>query len=66
VLNDPPRAVLDLQGPPPKRSHQLDAHFPHATAVRVGKLPHGTRLVVDLDALPKKNRTEAGALILGY
>ena len=56
LLNDPPRAVFDLDGPTPSKSHTQDVSIPHATRVRLGKLPAGTRVVIDLDRAPKSSK----------
>lgn len=66
VLEGPPRAVFDVSGKAPARSHQLAAGFPHAKGVRVGKLPGGTRIVVDLDAPPRSTKQSGATLELQF
>ncbi len=67
LLTNPPRAVFDLEGRAPDRSHQLVVTVPHATGVRVGKQgKSGTRLVIDLDQAPRKNSQDGAALVLSF
>jgi hypothetical protein len=66
LLDHPARAVFDLSGAPPARSVTLSTGIPHATAIRLGKQGAGTRLVVDLDALPKSSKQVTSGLVLSY
>lgn len=66
VLSDPPRAVFDLSGESPDKSHQVAVSAPHATSVRLGKLPTGTRVVVDLDRAPRQVTQDGASLLLTY
>ena len=66
LLTGPPRAVFDLSGAAPERSHAVAAAPPYATAVRLGKPVSGTRLVVDLDSAPKRSRQDGDALVLSF
>jgi hypothetical protein len=66
VLTGPPRAVFDVSGSPPQRSHLVPAAPPYSTAVRLGKQTSGTRIVVDLDAAPKHSSQDGEALVLSF
>jgi hypothetical protein len=66
VLTGPARAVFDLTGGTEARSVTVPAAPPYATAVRIGKQPAGTRIVVDLDSAPKKTRTDGDVLVLAF
>ena len=66
VLTAPPRAVFDLTGGAEARSVTAPAAPPYATAVRLGKQPAGTRIVVDLDTAPKKTKQDDHALVLAF
>jgi hypothetical protein len=66
VLANPARAVFDLSGSAPARSLQLAASVPHAKAVRLGKQPSGTRIVVDLDQAPRISSQNGSTLVLGF
>lgn len=66
VLAGPPRAVFDISGSPPKRSHVVPVSPPYASAVRLGKQPSGTRIVIDLDSAPKRTSQDGSALVLSF
>ena len=66
VLTGPPRAVFDLSGSAPLKSHVVPASPPYATAVRLGKQGAGTRIVVDLDSAPKRVTQDGAALVLTF
>lgn len=66
VLTGPPRAVFDLRGGAEARSISAPAAPPYATAVRIGKQPAGTRIVVDLDDAPKRTQQLGDVLVLGF
>jgi hypothetical protein len=66
VLSNPARAVFDLSGPAPSRSHTLPSTVPHTQAIRVGKLPSGTRVVIDLDTEPRSSKQDGDALVLAF
>jgi hypothetical protein len=66
VLTGPPRAVFDLSGAAPLKSHVVPASPPYATAVRLGKQGAGTRIVVDLDSAPKRVSQDGAALVLAF
>ncbi|MDP1829688.1 MAG: PilZ domain-containing protein [Archangium sp.] len=66
VLSGPPRAVFDLSGAAPLKSHVVPASPPYATAVRLGKQGAGTRIVVDLDSAPKRVSQDGAALVLTF
>jgi len=66
LLANPARAVFDLDGRSPDRSHQLAAKLPHAKGVRLGKQGKGTRIVVDLDEAPRSSSQDGAALVLVF
>ena len=66
VLTGPSRAVFDLSGAAPSRSHQLAASLPHVKGVRIGKQPGGTRVVVDLSESPRSSRQDGATLVLSF
>lgn len=66
VLAGPSRAVFDVEGVAPKKSHQVDAETPHVSGVRIGKLGHGTRVVVDLQDVPVSHVADDGSLTLDF
>jgi hypothetical protein len=66
VLRAPPRAVFDVAGDVPAKAERFDFDAPHTAAVRLGKQPRATRVVVDLDAEPKTVSADDGALTLGF
>jgi len=66
LLTGPPRAVFDLTGASPDKSHTVPASPPYATSVRLGKQPTGTRIVIDLDAAPKRTAQDGDALVLSF
>jgi hypothetical protein len=66
VLAGPSRAVFDVEGVAPKKSHQVDAETPHVSGVRIGKLGRGTRVVVDLQDVPVSHVAEDGSLTLDF
>ncbi|MBL8914222.1 MAG: histone H1-like repetitive region-containing protein [Archangium sp.] len=66
LLTNPARAVFDLDGAAPKKTVTLSASGPHMQSVRLGKLPNGTRVVVDLDELPRSAKQADGTLVLSY
>ncbi len=66
LLSGPPRAVFDLSGPSPEKSHVVPTSPPYATAVRLGKQPSGTRLVIDLDSAPRHSTQDGSTLVLEF
>lgn len=66
VLAGPSRAVFDVEGVAPKKSHQVDAETPHVSGVRIGKLGRGTRVVVDLQDVPVSHLADDGSLTLDF
>ncbi|MDP3155484.1 MAG: PilZ domain-containing protein [Archangium sp.] len=66
LLTGPPRAVFDLSGPSPEKSHTVPSAPPYATAVRLGKQPTGTRIVIDLDSAPRRATQDGSTLILEF
>ena len=66
LLTGPARAVFDVSGAAPSKSHQVAATPPYSTAVRLGKPGSGTRIVVDLDGAPKRSRQDGDALVLSF
>ena len=66
VLANPARAVFDLSGGVPARSHVVAASPPYATSVRLGKQGAGTRIVVDLDSAPKRSAQDGATLVLSF
>ncbi len=66
LLTGPPRAVFDLSGPSPEKSHTASSSPPYATAVRLGKQPTGTRIVIDLDSAPRRATQDGSTLILEF
>lgn len=66
LLTGPPRAVFDLTGPSPHKSHTAPASPPYASAVRLGKQPAGTRIVIDLEAAPKRTVQNGDTLVLSF
>ena len=66
VLAGPPRAVFDVSGDAPPRSLVISASPPHSTGVRLGKLPTGTRIVVDLDSAPRRTTQDGKTLVLSF
>ena len=66
LLTSPARAVFDLSGAAPSKSHQVAAAPPYSSAVRLGKPGSGTRIVIDLDSAPKSSRQDGDALVLSF
>lgn len=66
VLAHPARAVIDLVGDAPDRSRTLATEVPHATSVRLGKTPEGTRVVVDLASAPVRTSQSGDELLLSF
>ena len=66
VLTGPARAVFDISGPSPEKSHTMPSSPPYATAVRLGKQAGGTRIVIDLDNAPKRTSQSGSALVLSF
>ncbi|MFT3707522.1 MAG: PilZ domain-containing protein [Archangium sp.] len=66
VLLNPARAVFDVSGATPARSHTLSSTVPHTQAIRIGKLPAGTRVVIDLDEAPRSSKQDGDALVLSF
>jgi hypothetical protein len=66
VLTGPARAVFDISGGVPERSHVVPASPPYASAVRLGKQATGTRIVIDLDSAPKRTSQDGMGLVLGF
>ena len=66
LLTGPARAVFDLSGAAPSKSHQVAAAPPYSSSVRLGKPGSGTRIVIDLDSAPKRSRQDGDALVLSF
>ena len=66
LIYSPARAVIDLKGAKPSKSEVLKLVAPHVKSVRVGELPGGTRLVIDLDKAPSSAKPAGNAIVLMY
>jgi hypothetical protein len=66
LIYSPARAVIDLKGPKPSKSEVLKLVAPHVKSVRVGELPEGTRIVIDLDKAPSSAKPAGNAIVLTY
>lgn len=66
IMTGPPRAIFDLRGPRPKRSHTVPVSVPYATGIRVGAQVRGTRIVIQLARVPKTSKQDGGALVLSF
>lgn len=64
VLAGPARAVFDVDGAGPDTSRTVAAQIPHATGVRLGKTPTGTRVVIDLREAPRQVSQDGSKLVL--
>lgn len=63
TLRSPDRVALDVKGPMPKRSYTL-AGSAEVVRVRVGRIPGGTRLVVDLSRPPGKPTVSGASIVI--
>ena len=66
LLERPARAVIDLKGAKPAQVETLKLAAPHVKSVRVGTLPEGTRLVIDLDKAPISAKPAGNAIVLTF
>ncbi len=66
LIYSPARAVIDLKGAKPSKTEILKLVAPHVKSVRVGELPEGTRLVIDLDKAPSSAKPAGNAIVLTY
>lgn len=66
LLEEPPRLVLDVSGPEPRRSFSVSLADANLKRARVGALAGGTRVVIDLGAEPSSLLAEDGAAILSF
>lgn len=66
LLDSPARAVIDLKGSKPVQAETLKLAAPHVKSVRVGTLPEGTRLVIDLDKAPTSAKPAGNAIVLTF
>ncbi|MGV3623274.1 MAG: PilZ domain-containing protein [Archangium sp.] len=65
-LASPPRAVFDIEGEKPSHAQNVDMAAPYSKTLRVGELPKGTRLVIDLERAPKSAQAEGNSLVLSF
>lgn len=65
-LASPPRAVFDIGGKAPAHTESVELPAPHSKGLRIGKLPTGTRLVVDLERAPKDAKVDGKSLVLTF
>ncbi len=65
-LESPPRLVFDVEGAAPSASHVVGSAGPFIKQVRVGKQGDGTRVVVDLERLPRTTTRDGSALLLAF
>lgn len=65
-LASPPRAVFDVDGEKPSHAQTLELAAPYSKSLRVGELPRGTRLVIDLERAPKSAKPDGNSLVLSF
>lgn len=65
-LASPPRAVFDVEGEKPSTAKTVEVSAPYSKSVRVGQLPNGTRLVIDLERAPKQAKPDGNSLLLSF
>lgn len=66
VLESPPRAVFDIEGDKPSHAQTVEVSAPYSKSLRIGDLPKGTRLVIDLERAPKSAKPDGSSLVLSF